>query len=72
MGKPVIPYLQHMPYSNVSTGTPKRLFTSRLTAEDSILPPPTAKHGPRRTHGKDITRTPFSSLSYAIHGKHAG
>ncbi|GFV88623.1 hypothetical protein TNCV_1244331 [Trichonephila clavipes] len=38
-GKPATPYLQHQPYSNVSSGTPKRGITSRLTGAGSLLPP---------------------------------
>ncbi|GFW39604.1 hypothetical protein TNCV_3187751 [Trichonephila clavipes] len=38
-GKPATPYLQHQPYSSVSSGTPKRGTTSRLTGAGSLLPP---------------------------------
>ncbi|GFY14788.1 hypothetical protein TNCV_648311 [Trichonephila clavipes] len=38
-GKPDTPYLQHSPYSSVSSGTPKRGTTSRLTGAGSFLPP---------------------------------
>ncbi|GFX64718.1 hypothetical protein TNCV_4681931 [Trichonephila clavipes] len=38
-GKPDTPYLQHQPYSSVSSGTPKRGTNSRLTGAGSLLPP---------------------------------
>ncbi|GFU25575.1 hypothetical protein TNCV_3621551 [Trichonephila clavipes] len=66
-GKPITPYLQHYPYSSVSSVSPKRVTTSRLTGAGSLLPPIYCKEW-----AKGIPRTPFASLRDAAHGKHAG
>ncbi|GFU58196.1 hypothetical protein TNCV_697071 [Trichonephila clavipes] len=52
--------------SSVSSGTPKRGTTSRLTGAGSLLPPVY-----NEAWAKGIPRTPFSSLRDAAHGKHA-
>ncbi|GFY17265.1 hypothetical protein TNCV_1090391 [Trichonephila clavipes] len=52
---------------SVSSGTPKRGTTSRLTGAGSLLPPVYSE-----AWAKGIPRTPFSSLRDAAHGKHAG
>ncbi|GFY21124.1 hypothetical protein TNCV_3991681 [Trichonephila clavipes] len=52
---------------NVSSGTPKRGITSRLTGAGSLLPEVYSE-----AWVKFISRTPFSSLRNAAHGKQAG
>ncbi|GFV54226.1 hypothetical protein TNCV_3467411 [Trichonephila clavipes] len=59
--------IMQLPFSSVSSGTPKRGTTSRLTGADSLLPPVYSE-----AWAKGIPRTPFSSLRDAAHGKHAG
>ncbi|GFT03142.1 hypothetical protein TNCV_3610281 [Trichonephila clavipes] len=53
--------------SSVSSETPKRGTTSRLTGAGSLLPPVYSE-----AWAKGNPRTPFSSLRDAAHGKHAG
>ncbi|GFV59888.1 hypothetical protein TNCV_856091 [Trichonephila clavipes] len=66
-GNPTTPYLQHLSYSSVSLGTPKRGTTSRLTGTSS-LPPPVYSEA----WAKGIPRTQFPFLRDAAHGKHVG
>ncbi|GFV21155.1 hypothetical protein TNCV_4267881 [Trichonephila clavipes] len=59
---------RHGAYLNsVSSETPKRGTTSRLTGAGSLLPPVYSE-----AWAKGNPRTPFSSLRDAAHGKHAG